>query len=192
MGAADAGALHTPGMEPLALLRILLDPDRLAAVGLLALGPQTTADLAKAIGQQEKAVLRSIAPLMQAGLVLRADDAIVLDRQAWQAVARDLPQAPQPHPRIAFGMTPDEADLLGRFFVGERLAEIPSNRSKRLVVLERLALEFEAGRRYAEAEVSQILGRFHDDHASLRRHLVDEGLLDRDGGQYWRSGGRIV
>jgi hypothetical protein len=27
------------------------------------------------------------------------------------------------------------------------------------------------------------------DHVTLRRYLVDESLLDRDGGEYWRSGG---
>jgi hypothetical protein len=25
----------------------------------------------------------------------------------------------------------------------------------------------------------------------LRRHLVDEGFLDRDHGRYWRTGGRV-
>ena len=58
------------------------------------------------------------------------------------------------------------------------------------MVLERLALEFEAGRRYSETEVNEILGTFHEDYASLRRYLVDEGLLDRAEGQYWRAGGR--
>lgn len=79
----------------------------------------------------------------------------------------------------------------GRFFAGERLTEIPAQRGKRLVVLERLALEFEPGRHYGEAEVNAILGRFHPDHATLRRELVDEGLLDRAQSVYWRSGGRV-
>jgi hypothetical protein len=58
-------------------------------------------------------------------------------------------------------------------------------------VLQRLALEFEPGVRYPEAEVDRILGRFHDDHATLRQALVDEGLLDRAHGTYWRAGGRV-
>lgn len=179
-------------MEPLSLLRVLLDPDRLALLGLLALRPHTVAELSKNTGLREKAVLRSVAPLIQAGLLFRDEEAIALDREAWRAVARDLPQAPPPHPRIAFGMTDEEAEVLGRFFVGERLAEIPAQWTKRRVVLERLALEFDAGRRYTEAEVNEILGAFHEDFASLRRYLVDEGLLDRAGGEYWRAGGRVV
>jgi hypothetical protein len=64
-------------------------------------------------------------------------------------------------------------------------------RDDREVVLERLALEFEPGVRYPESEVNEVLHRFHDDHVTLRRLLVDEGLLDRAAGEYWRSGGRI-
>ena len=91
---------------------------------------------------------------------------------------------------IGYGMDDREREVLGRFFRGRTLEKIPAARSKRLIVLERLALEFEVGRRYPEASVNEILLAFHRDVAALRRHLVDEGLLDRDHGEYWRSGGR--
>ena len=35
------------------------------------------------------------------------------------------------------------------------------------------------------------MGAFFNDHAALRRYLVDEGFLDRDHGVYWRAGGRV-
>jgi hypothetical protein len=59
------------------------------------------------------------------------------------------------------------------------------------MVLERIAIEFEPARRYDEKEVNGILGRFFTDHAALRRALVDERLLDRDHGEYWRAGGPV-
>ena len=95
-------------------------------------------------------------------------------------------------PVIGFGMSDDERLVLSRFFHGRTLHEIPSNRAKRLVVLERLALEFDVGRRYPEREVNQILGAFHPDWSALRRFLVDEGFLARDHGVYWRTGGKFV
>ena len=88
-------------------------------------------------------------------------------------------------------MTDEEREVLARFFTGTQLVEVPANRAKRWVVLQRLALEFDIGRHYSEAEVNEILGAFHDDTATLRRHLVDEEFLDRAGGEYWRSGGRV-
>ncbi len=44
--------------------------------------------------------------------------------------------------------------MLGRFCSGRRLTSLWSNRSKRFLVLKRLALEFEAGIRYQEREVT--------------------------------------
>jgi hypothetical protein len=59
-----------------------------------------------------------------------------------------------------------------------------------------LALEFDPGRRYDESEVNEILGAFHPDWSTLRRGMVDEGLLDREAAVganlYWRSGGRMT
>lgn len=85
----------------------------------------------------------------------------------------------------------EELEILGRFFRGERLTQLPAQRSKRLVVLERVVQEFEPGLRYEEWQVDLVLKAFHADYASLRRYLVDEGMLSREAGVYWRSGGRI-
>jgi hypothetical protein len=85
----------------------------------------------------------------------------------------------------------DEEAVLRAFFREGRLTEIPMKSSKRRMVLERIALEFEPGVRYDEREVNVIVGAFLNDHAALRRYLVDEGFLDREAGVYWRAGGRV-
>jgi hypothetical protein len=70
-----------------------------------------------------------------------------------------------------------------------RLRSIPAKHTKRLVVLDYLAQLFEPGERYPEVEVNRRLREVHPDVAALRRHLVEEGFLDREGGVYWRTGG---
>ena len=70
-----------------------------------------------------------------------------------------------------------------------RLHTIPTKYTKLQVVLDHLAQFFEPGQLYPEAEVNGILGRFHPDYAALRRYLVDDRFLTREGGSYWRSGG---
>lgn len=70
-----------------------------------------------------------------------------------------------------------------------RLRSIPSKLSKRLVILDHLAQLFEPGQKYPEAEVNRRLREVHQDVAALRRYLVEEGFLDREGGRYWRTGG---
>ncbi len=85
----------------------------------------------------------------------------------------------------------DEEAVLRTFFRDGRLTEIPAKESKRRIVLERIALEFEAGVRYDERTVNVMVGRFHNDYAAIRRYLVDEGFLTRERGEYWRTGGRV-
>lgn len=77
-----------------------------------------------------------------------------------------------------------------------RLSALPRRAGQRLVVLERAAALFEPGVRYPEREVDIRLKAFHvdpesADHVSLRRHLIDAGLLSREAGTYWRSGGPV-
>src|SRR6185437_12259197 len=79
-----------------------------------------------------------------------------------------------------------------RAFVRDgRLIGIPARRSRRLIILGRLAQDFEPGVHYTEAEVNRRLLRWHPDVAALRRYLVEEGFLDRSrsGDDYWRAGG---
>ena len=87
--------------------------------------------------------------------------------------------------------SPEDEEILGWFFSGTRLTEIPAARGKRRVVLERLAMEIEPGLRYPEREVNLILEAFHADYPSLRRYLIDAGFLSREDGIYWRGGGRV-
>lgn len=81
---------------------------------------------------------------------------------------------------------------LERFLTTDgRLHTIPSKQAKLLVVLDHLAQAFEPGRVYPEADVNDVLQRFHPDHAALRRYLVENQFLSRENGQYWRSGGTL-
>ncbi|MBK5268013.1 MAG: DUF2087 domain-containing protein [Acidimicrobiia bacterium] len=91
---------------------------------------------------------------------------------------------------LAGDWSEDEVKVLNAFFQGTRLISIPTNRTKRLVVLERLVQAFEPGVRYPERQVSFMLQLFFSDYAALRRYLVDEELLARADGVYWRIGGR--
>lgn len=82
-------------------------------------------------------------------------------------------------------------ELVGRFIKKGRLVIMPSKRSKLRPVLDHIAQEFEPGRTYPEPEVNDILMRYNDDYAALRRYLVDEGFMTREAGVYWRSGGTV-
>ena len=69
------------------------------------------------------------------------------------------------------------------------LRSMPTRLAKRLVVLNQVAQSFPIGETWPEQEVNDRLSRFLPDVAMLRRHLVDEGFLERRDGRYWRAGG---
>jgi hypothetical protein len=84
-----------------------------------------------------------------------------------------------------------DARVLARFVEDGRIVQMPAKRSRRLVVLDHVVQRFEPGRHYTEPEVNALLRPAFDDVAALRRYLVDEGLLDREDGVYWRCGGSV-
>jgi len=69
------------------------------------------------------------------------------------------------------------------------LRSMPTRLAKRLVVLNHVAQSFPIGDTWPEQEVNDRLSRLLPDVAMLRRHLVDEGFLERRDGRYWRAGG---
>jgi hypothetical protein len=83
----------------------------------------------------------------------------------------------------------DDDRVLENFVdVAGRLLSIPVQRKKRLAVLTWLVEDFQPGRLYPESEVNRVIARRHPDFAALRRYLVDEELMQRRRGVYWRTG----
>lgn len=174
------------------ILRALADPERLAIAGLLARGDHRPSVLAERLAIPIARVRKHLNRLASTGVVRLNDDRATyrLDPETLRWAAEQV--GPPREPGLPLGAaSDDEATVLRTFFRDGRLTEIPTKASKRRIVLERIAVEFDPGVRYAEREVNGLLGRFHTDHAALRRALVDEGFLDRDHGVYWRTGGRV-
>ena len=176
-------------MDAATIVGLLADPTRLKVVAALALGAGTIEDVARTSGLPLKDVALAARRLARAGLVHRDGHALLLHTERFGAVARAAAEAvPAPEPLSA---DPAENAVLTTFVRDGRLTSVPAQRSKRLVVLGHLARVFEAGVRYPEREVNALLAVWHPDVAALRRYLVDEGLLTREAGVYWRTGGYV-
>src|SRR4051812_48836312 len=169
------------------ILRGLADPERLAIAGFLARRAATAGELATELRLRADRVRKHLVRLSAVRVVSVDEDRRTyrLEPDVLREAAEDV--GPPRDPGLALGaVDEDEETVLRQYFRDGRLREIPAKHSKRLIVLDRIALEFEVGHRYSEREVNEIVARFHDDHAALRRYLVDEDLLSRDRGEYWR------
>ena len=172
------------------LLGLLAEPERLRVVAALALGATDVAEVARVAGLPPRPAYRALRRLEAGGLVALGDDgrAVLTPERLKEVVRAAVPEEPA---EDVGDVDPGSAAVLRAFLRDGRLARIPAARAKRLVVLDHLARVFEPGVRYPERDVNALLRAFHPDVAALRRHLVDEGLLSRGGGEYWRSGGPV-
>lgn len=183
--------------DPASMLALLVAGDRLPVVAALVLGSQTIEEIVARTELPARDVLRVLTRLEAAGLtsvegahwtlhveVLRE----VVAATRWAPIRRDA-AADLANPDAA--TSPLVAAVMRSFFRGNRLVRVPAQRTKRLIVLDVLARQFEPGVRYPEAEVNERLSAFHPDYAALRRYLVEEDFLGRENGVYWRSGGSV-
>ena len=177
-------------LDAAALAGLLADPDRRRVVSALVLDATDLATVERVSGLTAAQAGRALARLEQGGLVVRGDDGTLHLLGEAFAVAARAAAAVRPAADRHDG-PPEAARVLDAFVRDGRLTSIPVAHGKRLVILDRLAQEFEPGRRYSEQMVNLILGRWHADTAALRRYLVDDGFLDRADRQYWRTGGTV-
>ena len=174
------------------ILRALADPERLAIAGALASASRSSAELAEDLDLSVARVRKHLNRLTATGVARLEPDRRTyrLDHETLRWAAEQV--GPPRGAGLALGAAnEDEEAVLRTFFRDGRLTEIPAKEAKRRIVLERIAIEFDPGIRYDEKTVNAIVGRFFNDHAALRRYLVDGGFLARDHGEYWRTGGRV-
>lgn len=74
--------------------------------------------------------------------------------------------------------------VIESFFEYGRLKTIPSQRKKERICLEEIAKDFESGRNYPEKEVNEIIQKYNDDYCTIRRDMISEGIMEREGTVY--------
>jgi hypothetical protein len=177
-------------VRPDALCGLLAEPDRLAVFAALVLGARTPGEVAERTRLAGRDVVVALRRLEQGGLVVAAEGGLVANAAAFKDAVREYGPAPAADDQ-PLDTDPGRATVLRAFLRDGRIVQLPAARGKRRVLLEHVAAVFEPGVRYAEREVDAILRAWYDDYATIRRYLVDEGLLTRDSGIYWRTGGYV-
>ena len=180
--------------ELLDFFKALADASRLQIVGLLAHQPYTVEELAALLDLRPSTISHHLNRLSQAKLVsARADgyySVYQLQTDTLQAMARRL-LAREGLDQLADGIDTDRyaRKVLRSFLQPDgSLREIPSQRKKRAVILRHILQAFQPDRRYSEAQVDEILARFHDDTTMLRRELIGLGWMEREDSVYRRAG----
>lgn len=176
----------------LTFFKALADANRLKIVGLLSQHPYSVEQLAALLNLRPPTVSHHLKLLSEAGLVsARAEsyynlyqlESGVLEQIARQLAVQDsLPSMAAEVDLQAY----DRMVLRNTLLPDGRLKIIPAQRKKREVVLRHILNDFKPGVHYTEKQVNEILGRFHEDTATLRREMIAYKLMGRAEGEYWR------
>ena len=180
--------------ELLEFFKALSDPNRLKIVGLLARHPHNVQQLAEDLRLSVSTVSHHLSYLSHAGLVAaRAEGHFYiysLQMDVLHSMAQHL-LTQENLPRLSEEVEGDayERKVMSTFVDAEgRITSFPAQEKKFLVLLRYVLKAFEPGVRYSEKQVNEILLRFNEDTATLRRMLYAYKMMEREGGggAYWR------
>jgi hypothetical protein len=180
-------------MKPEALVGLLAEPERLFVFAALVLGARTPDQVGESTGLGQREVHKALQRLVAGGLVVPTTDGRYLPViDAFKQAARSAaPPAAQQHDYADHRV----AAVIRAFVRDGRLTGLPVQLSKRRILLEHVVQSFEPGRDFSEQEVNALLRAWTEggpvDYVTVRRYLVDEGLLSRTENTYRRSGGWV-
>lgn len=179
--------------QSLAIMKALADESRLAIVKSLLEQSQYVEEIAKRHALAPSTVSFHLKKLEQAGLISSKKEqyyvVIRTNEPLFDTTLREIVSATPVRKELQDErMDVYRRKVLETFFRHDRLEKLPAQHKKRLIVLEQFARQFEADRRYTEAEVTGLIQPLFDDYCTIRRLLVDEGMIQREESTYWREG----
>lgn len=181
--------------ELVTFFKALADTNRLKIVGLLAEKSYSVEELAALLRLKPSTVSHHLSKLSEAGLVQSRAESYYsvyqLDRQVLEEKSRTMFSQTE----LSTVAAEVDADAYDNKVIRDysrrdgSLKTLPSQRKKLEAILRHVVKSFDVGQRYSERSVNEILAKFHEDTATLRRELVGAGLMEREGGggEYWRT-----
>ncbi len=177
--------------DALKIFKCLSDLSRLRIVQSLSRGDMYTELLAERLELTPPTVSFHMKKLEDAGLVssrkeqyytVYALNRTVLEQTVFDLVAAEPEQVDEQQKREE----EYRQKVIKSFFDYGRLRSIPVQRKKKLICYEQIAARLEPGRVYEEKELNEIISAVHEDYCTIRRDMIGEGILRRDGGRYVR------
>lgn len=175
--------------EILPFVKAMASADRLRIIGVLARGQATQSEIAEQLHLPVRDVYDNLAFLVQVGVIHETDAVYDLDEKTIETLARGQFEGKRPSYEVNQEEPEDVRKVLKNYLNPDgTLKQIPPPGKRLLIILNFIVDAFAFDTNYTEKEVNTILRRFHLDTAALRRYLVDNGLMARegDGSRYWR------
>lgn len=177
--------------EAIGLFKCLADKSRLQILKSLAVEDMYVERLAERLDLTPSTISFHLKKLSEAGAVTAYKNQYYmmysLNKEIFQTSILDILRQESDEAQKQAQRDADYRQrVIDAFFEYGKLRSIPTQLKKERIILEVIAEAFEFDRMYSEREVNIIIADFHDDFCTIRRDMVGEQLLGRNGREYWR------
>ena len=173
----------------LKIFKALSDTSRLRIIQSLTQGEMYTELLAERLNLTASTVSFHMKRLEEAGLVISRKEQYytvyslngdVLKDTLFDIAVSEPEQIDEQHKREM----EYRQKVIDSFFEYGKLKSIPVQRKKKLICYEVIAEKLIAGKVYTEKELNGIIAPIHEDYCTIRRDMISEGILERNGSEY--------
>ncbi|MCT8139282.1 metalloregulator ArsR/SmtB family transcription factor [Anaerobacillus sp. CMMVII] len=170
--------------------KTLGDKTRIQIISLLRDGPLHGQAIAGKLGLTAPTISHHITKLREVGIIYERREKntiyFYLDEKKLAFKAGAILKLGATDEKMMGDLNMDEKYAILKNFLQNdgRLKTIPSQRKKRLVVLEHIVKGLEKGKQYSEKEINEHIKKFHDDFATIRREFIMCQFMYRQDGQY--------
>ena len=180
--------------ELVTFFKAMADANRLKIVGLLAEKSYSVEELAALLNLKPSTISHHLSRLAEAELVTSRGESYYtvyqLDRKLLEEKSRSMfSQSELSTVTADVDVDAYDAKVIKDYSRRDgSLKTLPAQQKKLEAILRHVVKAFEMGKRYSEKRVNEILSRYYEDTATLRRELIGFGLMKREGGggEYWR------
>ncbi len=99
----------------------------------------------------------------------------ITDKHIWEWLEKHSNRNPKPTER---------EKVIRNYFVDGKLKTIPSKLKRKQIVFECILKNLKPDMAYDEKTINKVIEQFHADYCTVRREMVDLGMMTRDGGDY--------
>ena len=175
--------------ESMGIMKSLSDNSRLRVLHSLIAKPQYVEELAERMDLAVSTVSFHLKKLEKAGLIQKVKEQYYLMYHVCDDIfnmsLRDLVNFDNPDKYLQ-----DERiikyrqKVLKTFYKKEKLIRLPVQRKKKMIILDEFVKKFKPGKKYREEEVNQIIMNSYFDYCTIRRLMIDEGIMKRENQTY--------
>ncbi len=172
------------------LIKSLADTSRLRILNAIIIKPQYVEEIAHRINLAASTVSFHLKKLEGAGLVKPVKEQYYItyhiNSDLFGITLKELVS----FENIESAAEEERIDLYRRkvlkvFFKKDRLLKLPVQHKKKLIVLDEFVKKFKNNKRYKEEEVNNVIKQSFEDYCTIRRLMIEEGMMKRENNIYW-------